>query len=181
MRTFPHGPGYEWRDALPIAGVRCVASEEKRLIAGVRIRRLPVIPDERGVLTEILRADDPEYPEFGQVYMTTTYPGVVKGWHYHEHQTDMVCCVCGELKLVLYDDREGSSTRGLVNEVYLGDSNRLMVKIPKGVYHGWKCVGADSALVLNMPDRVYEYDSPDEHRVDPHDNDIPYDWRRRDG
>jgi dTDP-4-dehydrorhamnose 3,5-epimerase len=148
--------------------VRCVTPGEKKLIAGVKVRRLPAFPDERGVLTEILRADDPEYPEFGQIYMTTTYPGVVKGWHYHEHQTDMVCCISGELKLVLYDGRTDSPTSGLVNELFLGDSNRLVVKIPKGVHHGWKCVGEDTALVLNMPDRAYHYD-------------FPYDWRRRDG
>ncbi len=181
MRMSPHGPGYEWRDELPIPGVRCVTPGEKKLVAGAKARLLPAIPDERGVLTEILRADDPEYSAFGQIYMTTTYPGVVKAWHRHEHQTDMVCCVSGELKLVLYDSRTESPTRGLVNEVFLGDSNRLVVKIPKGVHHGWKCIGEDRALVLNVPDRVYDHDSPDEQRADPHDSDIPYDWQRRDG
>lgn len=177
----PHGPGFDWLDQLPIPGVRCLTGGQARLIDGAKVRRLPALPDERGVLTEILRSDDPEYPRFGQAYMTTTYPGVVKGWHYHERQTDLVCCVSGELKLALYDAREGSSTRGVVNEVFLGDSNRLLVKIPKGVHHGWQCVGEHTALVLNIPDEVYEYGTPDEHRVDPHDNDIPYDWTRRDG
>lgn len=177
----PHGPGFDWRDALPIPGVRCVTPGEKKLISGVKMRRLPALPDERGVLTEILRSDDPEYPGFGQAYMTTTYPGVVKGWHYHERQTDLVCCVYGEIKLALYDARDKSPTGDVVNEVFLGDSNRLLVKVPKGVYHGWKCVGEQTALVLNIPDQVYNYSAPDEHRVDPHDNDIPYDWARRDG
>jgi len=177
----PHGPGFDWREALPIPGVRSVGAGERCLIDGVKVRRLPALPDERGVLTEILRADDPEYSQFGQAYLTTTYPGVVKGWHYHEHQNDMACCVAGELKLVLYDDREGSATRGRVNEIFLGDSNRLLVKVPKGLHHGWKCVGETTALILNIPDQVYQYESPDEHRVDPHENDIPYDWARRDG
>jgi dTDP-4-dehydrorhamnose 3,5-epimerase len=177
----PHGQAFDWQDHLPIAGVSCASPGEKRLIAGVKIRRLPTLPDERGVLTEILRADDPEYRRFGQVYMTTTYPGVVKGWHYHERQTDMVCCVWGELKLVLYDAREGSATQAVVNEFFLGDSNRLLVKVPSGVYHGWKCVGEHTALILNVPDQVYDYQAPDEHRMDPHQNDIPYDWARRDG
>jgi dTDP-4-dehydrorhamnose 3,5-epimerase len=175
----PHGPGFEWRDALPILGVQCVTPGEKRLIAGVKVRRLPALPDERGVLTEILRGDDPEYPRFGQVYMTTTYPGVVKAWHAHERQTDMICCVSGELKLALYDDREGSPTRGLVNEIFVGDSNRLIVKVPSRVYHGWKCVGERTALVINAPDQVYDYAAPDEHRRDPHDRGIPYDWALR--
>jgi dTDP-4-dehydrorhamnose 3,5-epimerase len=166
---------------MPIPGVRCVTPGEGHLIEGVKVRRLPPMADERGVLTEILRSDDPEYERFGQLYVTTTYPGVVKGWHYHVEQTDMICCVSGELKVALYDAREGSGTRGVVNEVFCGDSNRLLVKVPKGVHHGWKCVGEHTAIVLNAPDRAYNYDAPDEHRTDPHDNDIPYDWGRRDG
>ena len=177
----PHGPGFEWRNELPIPGVRCVTSGERKLIAGVKVRRLPALPDERGALTEILRSDDPEYPRFGQVYMTSTYPGVVKAWHSHDRQTDMICCVSGDLKLALYDGREGSATQGMVNEVFLGDSNRLIVKVPFGIYHGWKCVGERAALVINIPDQVYNYSAPDEHRRDPHDADIPYDWARRDG
>lgn len=177
----PHGPGYDWCDKLPISGVRCATPGERNLIAGVKVRRLPALPDERGVLTEILRSDDPEFPGFGQAYMTTTYPGVVKAWHFHHSQTDMICCLSGELKLALYDDREGSPTRGLVNEIFLGDSNRLLVKVPSGIYHGWKCVGEQAALIINLPDKLYNYASPDEHRVNPHQNDIPYRWERRDG
>lgn len=177
----PHGPGYEWRDHLPIPGVRCVTPGGKQLIAGVKVRRLAVLPDERGVLTELLRADDPEFVGFGQVYLTTTYPGVVKAWHYHREQTDMICCIWGELKMALYDPRQGSETQGVVNELFLGDSNRLLVKVPEGIYHGWKCLGQQTALVINIPDRPYRYEAPDEHRVDPHDNDIPYAWARRDG
>jgi dTDP-4-dehydrorhamnose 3,5-epimerase len=113
--------------------------------------------------------------------MTTTYPGVVKGWHYHDRQTDMIVCVSGEIKLALYDPRKDSDTQGLVNEIFLGDANRLLVKVPNGVHHGWKCIGDHSAIIINIPDQVYRYDAPDEHRVDPHDNDIPYDWARTDG
>jgi len=176
-----HGSGYEWQDGLPILGVRCVTPREQRLISGVKVRRLPGMPDERGVLTEILRSDDPEFVGFGQVYVTTTYPEVVKAWHFHHHQTDMICCVAGELKLALFDDRQGSPTRGIVNEIFLGDSNRLLVKVPSGIFHGWKCIGEATALIANIPDQLYNYASPDEHRVDPHENDIPYDWARRDG
>ncbi len=180
MQVRPHGPGYDWANELPLPGVRCATPGASAIIAGVKIRRLPALPDERGVLTEILRADDPEFAGFGQVYMTTTYPGVVKAWHCHRRQTDIICCVSGELKLALYDDREGSATRGLVNEIFLGDSNRLLVKVPTGIYHGWKCVGERSALVINIPDQPYQYGAPDEHRIDPHENDIPYCWARRD-
>ncbi len=152
----------------------------EQLIEGVHVKNLKVVPDDRGRLMEILRRDDPFFEEFGQVYLSTTYPGVVKGWHYHEAQTDMIACLKGMIKLVLYDARDGSPTNGLVNEFFIGEHSSRLVKVPKGVYHGWKCVSEVEAYVLNAPDKTYDYERPDEHRVDPHDNEIPYDWARRD-
>ncbi|MGD8537390.1 MAG: dTDP-4-dehydrorhamnose 3,5-epimerase family protein [Candidatus Aminicenantes bacterium] len=151
------------------------------MIEGVKIKQLRVIPDQRGRLMEILRADDDLFEAFGQVYMTTTYPGVVKAWHLHKKQKDNVACVQGMIKLALYDPREESPTYKEVNEFYLGTHNPLLVQLPAGVYHGWMCVSSDEAIVINVPTEVYNRKDPDEFRLDPHTNDIPYDWRRRDG
>ncbi len=93
---------------------------EKKYIEGVKVKRLRVLPDERGRLMEILRCDDDVFKQFGQVYMTTAYPGVVKGWHYHKIQTDSMAVVRGMMKLVLYDSRDNSSTYGVVNEFFWG-------------------------------------------------------------
>ena len=146
------------------------------MIDGVQVKKLRPIPDERGRLMEILRCDDPFFQKFGQVYMTTAYPGVVKAWHYHKKQTDHFCCVKGMMKVVLYDDREGSPTRGEVNEFFLGEHNPILVVIPNGVYHGMKGVGTEEAIIINTPTEPYNRDDPDEYRLDPFDNDIPYDW-----
>lgn len=154
---------------------------EKRLIDGVAIKELKVIPDERGRLMEMLRRDDEVFRQFGQVYMTTAYPGVVKGWHYHRKQWDHFVCVRGMIKLVLYDDREGSATRGQVNEFFIGDQNPLLVQIPAYVYHGFKCVSEHEAIVINTPTEPYVYDEPDEYRLPAHTDEIPYDWSRKDG
>jgi dTDP-4-dehydrorhamnose 3,5-epimerase len=151
------------------------------MIDGVKIKKLRVIPDERGRLMEILRRDDDLFDKFGQVYMSTTYPGVVKAWHLHHHQTDNVCCVHGMIKLALYDAREDSPTYKQVDQFYLGIHNPMLVQIPENVYHGWMCVSEEEALIINIPTQVYNYEKPDEHRLDPHQNDIPYDWRRKDG
>jgi len=151
------------------------------MIQGVKTKKLRVIPDERGRLMEILRADDEVFIRFGQVYMTTTYPGVVKAWHKHEKQTDNIACLAGMLKLALYDARPDSPTCGEINQFYLGDHNPLLIQIPPGVYHGWMCVSQEEAIVVNIPTEPYNYESPDEQRLDPHQNDIPYDWKRRDG
>lgn len=151
------------------------------LIEGVRTKQLRVIPDERGRLMEMLRNDDEIYLQFGQVYMTTAYPGVVKAWHYHKKQTDHFVCVRGMMKVVLYDSREDSSTHGMVNEFFIGDHNPLLVQIPPLVYHGFKCVSDHEAIVINTPTEVYVYDEPDEFRVPPHSPEIPYDWSRKDG
>jgi len=151
------------------------------MIEGVKTKKLKVIPDERGRLMEILRADDEVFEKFGQVYMTTTYPGVVKGWHFHKVQSDNVACMLGMIKLVLYDQREGSPTFNNITELYLGVHNPILVHIPAEVCHGWMCVSCEEAIIVNIPTEPYDYEHPDENRIDPHDNEIPYDWSRKDG
>jgi dTDP-4-dehydrorhamnose 3,5-epimerase len=151
------------------------------MIEDVKTKNLKVIPDERGRLMEILRQDDSLFLKFGQVYMTTTYPEVVKAWHKHEKQADNVACIQGMIKLVLYDPRKKSSTYKEVNQFLIGIHNPMLVQIPAGVYHGWMCLSANEAIIVNIPTETYNYEHPDEQRIDPHDNDIPYDWRRKDG
>ncbi|MDH7598749.1 MAG: dTDP-4-dehydrorhamnose 3,5-epimerase family protein [Sedimentisphaerales bacterium] len=158
-----------------------VRSSGQSLIDGVGIRRARVMCDERGRLGEIMRVDDPWFERFGQVYFTTTYPGVVKAWHYHAKQTDHFYVVKGIVKLALYDGREGSQTFRMVNELYLGEHCPGLVRIPPGVLHGWMAVGQAEAYVVNVVSEPYNYAQPDEFRTDPHNNDIPYDWTRRDG
>jgi dTDP-4-dehydrorhamnose 3,5-epimerase len=151
------------------------------MIEGVKVKPLRMIPDERGRLMELLRADDEIFIKFGQVYMTTVYPGVVKAWHYHKKQYDNFVAVRGMIKLVLYDAREDSPTRGEINEFFIGDWNPQLVQIPPGVYHGFKCISETEAIVINIPTEVYDYAQPDEYRLDPHRGEIPYDWARKDG
>ena len=145
-------------------------------IDGVWVKRLSVIPDERGRLMEILRSDDEGFRKFGQVYISTTYPGVVKAWHLHRVQDDNFCCVKGMVKLVLFDGRDDSPTRGTITEYFLGDHNPLLVRVPAGVHHGWKCVSTEESIVVNVPSEPYKRESPDEYR-EPFDSpDIPYSW-----
>ena len=151
------------------------------MIDGVKTKKLKVIPDERGRLMEMLRADDDLFIKFGQVYMTTAYKGVVKGWHYHKGQYDNMIVVKGMMKIVLYDSRKDSKTYNEVNEFFMGVHNPLLLQIPPYVYHGFKCISEEEAMVINCPTEVYNYNEPDEFRVDPHDNEIPYDWGRKDG
>lgn len=151
------------------------------VIEGVEIKPLRVIPDERGYIMEILRCDDEVFLKFGQVYLSAVYPGVVKGWHYHRFQTDYFCVIKGMAKVVLYDPRDGSPTKGEVNEFFLGEKNPLLLKIPPLVYHGVKGIGVEPALLLNCPTEPYNYEEPDEYRIDPSDPQIPYDWRLREG
>jgi dTDP-4-dehydrorhamnose 3,5-epimerase len=145
-------------------------------IDGVWVKTLEVIPDERGRLFEILRSDDEGFVRFGQVYATTTYPGVVKAWHLHKVQDDNFCCVRGMVKLVLYDGRDGSPTRGTVSEYFIGDHHMLLVRVPAGVHHGWKCISDTESLVINVSTEPYHAASPDEYRVDWDSPEIPYDW-----
>lgn len=148
------------------------------MINGVKIKKLKVIPDERGRLMEILRRDDEQFKRFGQVYMTTAYPGVVKAWHYHKMQTDNFTCVSGKIRLALYDSRPTSATFKSIDEFVLSLNEPVLVQIPPLVYHGFKCISNEEAIVINTITHPYNRQKPDEYRVDAFDNNIPYDWRK---
>lgn len=149
-------------------------------IHDVKTKALRLIPDERGYLMEMIRADDELFTAFGQVYVSATYPGAVKAWHYHRVQVDHFVCVAGMVKLVLVDTRDDSPTQGAINEFFLGAQNPTLVQVPNLVYHGWKCISTEMSLVVNVPTVPYRYADPDEYRLAPHGT-LPYDWARKDG
>ena len=148
----------------------------KVAIDGVRIKNLKVSPDERGWLMEILRCDDEVFTQFGQVYLSTAYPGVVKAWHYHKLQTDNFTCVRGMMKVALYDAREDSLTYKALMELFTGEKNPILISVPPGIYHGFKAVGAETSYFVSIPTLPYNYEEPDEYRLPPDTDEIPYDW-----
>lgn len=148
------------------------------MIDGVKVKKLKVIPDDRGRLMEILRCDDEIFQKFGQVYMTTAYPGIVKAWHYHKLQSDNFTCVKGKIKLILYDSRPDSPTSGQIDEFIIHLEDPKLVHIPPLVYHGFKCISAEEAIVINTITETYNRKKPDEYREDAYNNKIDYDWRK---
>jgi dTDP-4-dehydrorhamnose 3,5-epimerase len=147
------------------------------MIDGVLVVPLKRIPDERGTVMHMLKRTDPHFIEFGEIYFSTIYPGVVKGWHKHAEMTLNYACIHGRLKLVLFDGREGSPTRGEVMEVFLGPENYSLVVVPPGVWNGFKGMGSEMAIVANCC--THPHDPSRSIRLDPFDNDIPYDWEIR--
>ncbi len=146
------------------------------MIDGVKVRPLKPIHDERGYLMEMFRSDWPEFLKFGQSYITIAYPGVVKGWHYHKIQTDNFVVVKGTAKVVCFDNRDGSRTKGEMNEFFPGERNPMLIQIPPLVVHGFKAIGGEPVYVVNVPTELYNYATPDEYRIPWNSKDIPYDW-----
>jgi dTDP-4-dehydrorhamnose 3,5-epimerase len=144
------------------------------MIDGVQVVPLKRIPDERGTVMHMLRATDPHFKQFGEIYFSTIYPGVIKGWHRHEVMTLNYACVSGRIKLVLYDDREDSNTRGELMEIFLGPDHYALVQIPPFVWNGFKGMGDQMAIVANCS--THPHDPTKTQRLDPFDTRIPYDW-----
>ena len=144
------------------------------MIEGVKIKPLKKIPDERGMIMHMLRSDDADFEKFGEIYFSCVYPGVVKGWHGHKKMTLNYAVIKGMIKLVLYDDRKDSKTKGEIMEIFMGEDNYVLVSIPPNVWNGFKGIGTKEAIVANCSTHPHD---PDEiYRCDPIDNDIPYDW-----
>lgn len=149
------------------------------MIDGVAIVPKRQILDERGAIYHFLRNDDPEFQQFGEVYFSWVYPGVIKGWHIHKKMTLNYVVPVGRIKLVLYDDRPDSPTRGELQEIYLGEGSYRLVQVPPLVWNGFKGIGDKPALVANCATLPHD---PDEiERCDPFTPDIPYDWGLRHG
>lgn len=146
-------------------------------IDGVHVRGLDYRVDDRGYLLEIVRSDDPGFTEFGQAYVTACYPGVVKAWHCHELQTDRLCALSGMMKVALWDGRPSSPTRGSLDVLVIGERAPHVITVPPGVWHGFTALGPQTALMLNVCDKVYCRERPDELRKDPDDAEIGYSWQ----
>jgi dTDP-4-dehydrorhamnose 3,5-epimerase len=147
------------------------------MIEGVVVSPRRQILDERGKVMHMLRCDDPEFEQFGEVYFSVVFPGVVKGWHLHTRMTLNYAVVSGLIKLVLYDNREGSATQGRVDELFVGESNYVLVKVPAGVWNGFKGLGTSPSIVANCA--TLPHDPEEIQRIDPTDPRIPYDWAIR--
>jgi dTDP-4-dehydrorhamnose 3,5-epimerase len=100
----------------------------------------------------------------------------VRAWHWHEKQDDFFVVVKGMIKVGLCDMREGSPTRGQVNEFYLGENNNILLKIPVGVAHGYKTIGVEPSLLINFPSEAYSREEPDEYRLPWNTDQIPFNW-----
>lgn len=145
------------------------------MIDGVSIKPLKKIPDERGTILHMLKKTDPEFKEFGEIYFSTVYPNVIKGWHKHKKMTLNYAVITGMIKLVLYDDREDSPTKGELMEIFTGENKYELVTIPPMVWNGYKGIGKKTAIVANCASLPHD---PDEmERMDPKKNSsIKYNW-----
>lgn len=148
-------------------------------IAGVRITPLRKIPDERGVVMHMLRADQAHFQRFGEIYFSGVYPGVVKAWHLHKAMTLNYAVPVGTIKLVLYDDRADSPTRGQLMELFIGEVNYCLVTVPPRIWNGFKGIGEHMALVANCA--TLPHDPQEMERRAPADSGIPYDWALKHG
>ena len=143
------------------------------MIDGVSVVPLRRIPDERGTVFHMLRVTDPHFQQFGEIYFSSVYQGVVKGWHRHQEMWLNYACIHGRIKLVLFDDRPGSATRGELMEVFLGPDNYSLVTIPPSLWNGFKGM-SELSIVANCS--THPHDPTRSERLDPFENEIPYSW-----
>ncbi len=150
------------------------------MIEGVKIKKLKVIKDSRGFLMEILRSDDKIFKKFGQVYITFCKYGIAKAWHYHKLQDDYFVCLDGKALIGLYDARKKSKTYGKTAKFILSApeerGEHIVLKIPKGVVHGFTALTKKGAKILNIPTKTYNYKKPDEYRIPWNTEKIPFRW-----
>jgi dTDP-4-dehydrorhamnose 3,5-epimerase len=157
------------------------------MLPGVKVYDVKKNTDERGFFSVVLRLDWGSFVEgdnIVQVNLSVSYPGIIRAWHRHSRgQVDYICVVKGALKVCAYDDREGSETKGQLDEIILNSEKPQIVRIPGFYWHGTKCIGDEPSMVLYFVTKLYDYNNPDEERrpwndisiLDPRTGE-PYDW-----
>ncbi|MDO8339053.1 MAG: dTDP-4-dehydrorhamnose 3,5-epimerase family protein [Candidatus Burarchaeum sp.] len=138
------------------------------MIEGVEVKELKMIKDNRGFLMEILRGSDKMKADgqkaFGQMYISTAYPAVIKGKHLHKLQTDHLTVIKGRAAIHVEDARENSPTKGKKEVILVGEDNWKLVKIPPGIWHSTENVGTEVCYFINYVTREYDHKEPDEYR-----------------
>ncbi len=148
-------------------------------IEGVAIKPLHKIPDERGAIYHMLRSDDEIFQQFGEIYFSLIHPQVIKGWHWHEKMVLHYAVIDGKIKLVLFDDRLESKTRGNLIEIFAGEENYCLIQVPAQVWNGFKGLGTKTSIVANCAS--IPHDPLEIKRWDPFTAKIPYDWNLKHG
>jgi dTDP-4-dehydrorhamnose 3,5-epimerase len=146
-------------------------------ISGVEIIKKKVITDDRGKILHMLKANDKEFKKFGEIYFSYVYPKKIKAWHIHKKMTLNYVAAFGKIKLVLYDDREKSSTLGKTQEIFLSNENHYMVIIPPLIWNGFTSADDNLAILANCSD--IPHDKSEISRLDFNDPKFPYDWNKK--
>ena len=149
------------------------------MIDGVRIVSLRQVVDERGKIMHMLKATDPHFTTFGEIYFSCCWPGAIKAWHVHKTMTLNNAVISGHAKLVLYDAREVSATSGKLQEIFLGEDNYVLVQIPPGIINGYKAYGDKLVVLANCASEPH--DPQEIERFEPTSDLVPYDWNLRNG
>ena len=150
-------------------------SEIKNIIDGVKIIKKKQIIDDRGKILHMLRVDDENFVKFGEIYFSKIYHNAIKAWHFHKLMTLNYVTVHGSIKLVLYDDREESTTKGKVQEIMLSNKNPYLVSIPPKIWNGFCSASNEDAILANCSD--IPHDKDEIVRLPFDDPKFPYKWK----
>ena len=144
------------------------------LIDGVIITPLNIIPHEKGDIFHAMRVDSPGYVGFGEAYFSTIKFGEIKAWKKHFKMTLNLIVPIGEVKFVLYDDRENSKTNKIFNEIILSKENYNRLTIPHEIWMGFKGLAKSDNIILNIAN--YVHDPEEQVNKGIHEIGIHIDW-----
>ena len=145
-------------------------------IHDVVVKKLTTHSDDRGYFREVVREDDNLLKHFGQSAITKSYPGVIKAFHWHNHQDAVWYVVDGMARVVLYDRREGSPTKGVTQVVYAGEDDAVVIFILSGLAIGYQVLGNKPVVLFYHVTQNYDPKAPDEQRIAFDDPEIGFDW-----
>ncbi len=119
------------------------------MIQDVKISPLKILSDSRGSVMHMMRNDSKIFESFGEIYFSTIYKDSIKAWHLHKESTLNYACIKGAVKLVLFDERSESSTKGKYQEINLSPESYFLVTIPPNIWNGFKGIYEPESIIAN--------------------------------
>lgn len=147
----------------------------RSLPEGVELHERPNIITRNGITAEVMSAAwGLANSALEHIIHVSLRPGAIAGWNRHEYQTDRIFPTLGTIKAVLHDIRADSKTRGETSVLYLSPYRPTLLVIPPGIWHAFQNVEQETSGFLNLIDKAYRHEDPDEYRLPADTPEIPY-------
>jgi dTDP-4-dehydrorhamnose 3,5-epimerase len=120
------------------------------IITGSYLTPLKKIENSLGDVLHGMKKSDIGFDGFAEAYFSKIHFGIIKPWKKHINMTLNLVVPIGEIRFVIFDDREISQTKGQFMDISLSPDNYFRLTVPPNVWMAFKGESPSTSLLLNI-------------------------------